>query len=149
MFLYKSTGKLRLEVKSSIFFYTAGRVLTAETNPGTTYESVEGGQEKPSAEANIDSWPSWQEKWALFGIDSGCHGTGLAMRPFILSVRDARITPGLLILPRGIVQNGVALLQQLGSTWLGAPFLPALGVLGAFAGCGEDRRREAECSSSW
>lgn len=132
VFLYKSTGKLRLEVKSSIYFYTAGRVLTAETAPRTSYESVEGGGDMPSPEPDVDSWPSWEKKWALYGIDSRSNGTGLAMRPFIASVRDARITPKLpLLLVKGTVKNGATLVQQLGSTWLGAPFLPALAVLGA------------------
>jgi 4-amino-4-deoxy-L-arabinose transferase-like glycosyltransferase len=131
-FIYKSTGKLRLEVKSSIFFYTAGRILTAETTPGTSYESVDGGQEMASSEPNIDSWEQWEEKWALYGIDSRFNGTGMAMRPFPASVRDAQITPReLSLLLKGIAKNGPVILQQLGSVWLGAPFLPALALLGA------------------
>ena len=89
IFLYKSTGKLRLEVKSSIFLYTAGRVLTAETTPGISYETADGGQEMASPAANIDSWPRWEEKWAMYGIDSRCKGTGTAVPVYRLSSRRA------------------------------------------------------------
>jgi hypothetical protein len=81
---------------------------------------------------NIESWPRWEEKWALYGIDSRFKGTGTAMRSFAASVRDAQIRPkDLPLLLKGIAQNGAVVLQQLGSTWLGAPFLPALVLLGA------------------
>jgi 4-amino-4-deoxy-L-arabinose transferase-like glycosyltransferase len=132
IFIYKSTGKVRLEVKSAIFFYTARRILAAETTPGMSYKSPAGGHEEASSEPNVDSWLRWEEKWATYGIDSRLNGTGITMRSFAASVREVQITrKDLFLLVKGIGRNAPVLLRRFSSDWLGAPLLPALAVLGA------------------
>jgi hypothetical protein len=106
--------------------------LAAETTPGMNYESPAGGGEVPSPEPNVDSWQRWEEKWALDGIDSRLNGTGTAMRSFPASVRGLQISRNdLFLLVKGIGKNAPVLLRRFDSDWLGAPFLPALALLGA------------------
>lgn len=132
IFIYKSTGKVRLEVKSAIFFYTARRILVAETTPGMSYRSPAGGYEVASPEPNVDSWERWEEKWAWDAIDSHCRGTGTAMHPFAQSVQAAQVTNReLFSLAKGVGRNAAILIRQFRSAWLGAPLLPALAMLGA------------------
>src|SRR5260370_42492193 len=38
IFIYNSPGKVRLEMKSTIFFYTGKRILPADRKPGGDYE---------------------------------------------------------------------------------------------------------------
>jgi hypothetical protein len=134
IFIYKSTGKVKLESKSIIFFYTGKRILVAERNPGVDYESPGGHHEVPSSAPNVDSWQRWEEKWAFYGIDSQLQGMGFPMRPHAEVVRETRLQfrDLFVLLERGIRQNTQVLLQRLSSDWLGAPLLPALALLGAF-----------------
>lgn len=132
IFLYRSTGKVRLEAKSAIYFYTARRILAAEMTPEMSYNPPAEEQEVASSEPNVDSSQRWEEKWAMYGIDSHLNGTGTAMRPFAESVRGIQVTvKDLFPLGRGIGRNALTLLRQFNSVWLGAPFLPALALLGA------------------
>lgn len=133
IFIYKSTGRVRLEVKSTIFFYTGKRIFAAETNPGADYVSPGGHHEVPSPEPNMEPGEKWQEKWAFYGIDSNLKGMGFPLRPHVEVVRETRssLKDVLHLLTRGLRQNGPVLLQRLSSDWLGAPLLPAFALLGA------------------
>jgi 4-amino-4-deoxy-L-arabinose transferase-like glycosyltransferase len=132
IFIYESTGKVRLEEKSEISFYTSRRILAAQMTPGADYESADGGHEIPSSAPNAESGERWEEKWAWYGVDSHLQGTGAAMRSFGDSVRGIRITrKDIFFLEKSVGRNISVLLQRLSSDWLGAPFLPALALLGA------------------
>jgi 4-amino-4-deoxy-L-arabinose transferase-like glycosyltransferase len=133
IFLYRSTGKIMLEGKSKIFFYTGKRMLAAEKHPGVDYQSSGGEHEVPSPAPNVESGYRWGEKWALYGIDSNLKGMGFPMRPHAEVIRESQITIKelLLLLGKGVRQNVPMLFQRLASDWLGAPLLPALALLGA------------------
>ena len=134
IFIYRSTGKVNLESKSAIFFYTGKRILAAERNPEVDYESPGGQHEVPSSAPNIESWQRWEEKWAFYGIDSHLKGMGFPMRPHAEVVRETQLKfkDLFLLIERGVRQNTQILFQRLSSDWLGAPLLPALAFLGAF-----------------
>jgi 4-amino-4-deoxy-L-arabinose transferase-like glycosyltransferase len=136
LFIYKSTGKLLLEGKSTILFsYTGRRILAAERNPGVDYKSPGGQHDVPSAAPDTEGgYPErWEEKWAIYGIDSHLKGTGTAMRPFAETARETQLELKDLfpLVGKGIRQNAMGLLRNLSSGWLGAPLLPALALLGA------------------
>jgi 4-amino-4-deoxy-L-arabinose transferase-like glycosyltransferase len=131
IYIYKSTGKVRLEVKSAIFFYTARRVSAAQRTPGVPYDSPGGEHEVPSPEPSQDSG-HWEQQWALYGIDADLKETGVAMRSFVSSVREGQMTlKDLLLFGREVFRNAPGLFRRLSSDWLGAPLLPALALLGA------------------
>ena len=134
IFIYKSTGKVKLEAKSTIFFYAGKRILAAERYPGMDYESPGGQHEVPSPEPNVESGQRWEDKWASYGIDSHLKGMGFPMRPHAEIIREMSITAGdlLLLLEMGVRREGPELFQRLSSDWLGSPLLPALALLGAF-----------------
>lgn len=134
IFLYRSTGKVMLEGKSKIFFYTGKRMLAAEKHPGVDYQSPGGEHEVPSPAPNVESGYQWWEKWALYGIDSNLKGMGFPMRPHAEVIRESQITIKdlVVLLGKGVRQNAPMLFQRLSSDWLGAPLLPALALLGAF-----------------
>src|SRR5262249_53329189 len=133
VFIYKSTGKIKLEGKSTIFTYTGRRILAAERNPGVDYVSPGGQHEVPSSAPNVESGQQWQDKWAFYGVDSHLRGMGFPMRPHAEVIRETQtdLIDVFLLLARGIRQNVPALFQRLSSDWLGAPLLPALALLGA------------------
>src|SRR6266849_1735885 len=90
--IYKATGKVRLEGKSTIFSYTGRRILAAEENPGVDYESPGGQHEVPSPAPNVESGQPWEAKWAFYGIDSHLRGMGFPMRPHAEVIRETRAT---------------------------------------------------------
>src|SRR5207249_1053112 len=92
IFVYKCTGKVRLEGKSTIFFYTGKRILAAERNPEADYESPDGQHEVPSSAPNLESGQRWQDKWAFYGIDSHLKGMGFPMRPHPEVIRATQLT---------------------------------------------------------
>jgi len=108
--LYRATGTIRLEAKSALFY--AEQVRTAI------------GQENNEADP---------VEWAEHSIDSNLQRTGTSNRPEADIVRETRVKfRGLAhILKMGMRKNIPILLEQLSSRWLGAPFLPALALLGA------------------
>jgi 4-amino-4-deoxy-L-arabinose transferase-like glycosyltransferase len=110
VYLYKSTGKIKLETKSSIFFAEQVR-----TNLGR-----ENNEPDP-------------EEWAQHSIDANLERTGTSNRPEADIVRETHITYGRLarILKTGMRKNIPILVEELSAGWLGAPFLPALALLGA------------------
>lgn len=134
IFIYRSTGKLLLEGKSTIFFYTGKRILAAERNPGVDYESPGGQHEVPSSASNAESGQRWEDKWAFYGIDSHLKGMGFPMRPHAEVIRATQLTLKdlFLLFSKGVRQNAPVLFYRLSSDWLGAPLLPALALLGAF-----------------
>jgi 4-amino-4-deoxy-L-arabinose transferase-like glycosyltransferase len=133
IFIYRSTGEVRLEVKSQIFFYTGKRILAAERNPGVDYESQGGYHEVPSPEPNVESWQRWQDKWAFYGIDSNVKGMGFPLRRHREIIQEINIRPKdmLILVARGARENAPMLFQRLSADWIGAPFLTALAMLGA------------------
>lgn len=132
IFIYKSTGEVHLEGKSTIFSYTARRILAAETNPGVDFESP-GGREVPSSAPNVESDQRWEEKWAFYGIDASLRGMGFPLRSHAEVMRDTEVTlkDVFRFLEKGVRLNVPELFRRLSSDWIGAPFLPALALLGA------------------
>lgn len=132
--IYRSTGKLKLEGKSTIFFYTGERILAAERYPGVEYNSPGGHRETPTPTANAESAEAWQSKWAFYGIDNNAHGMGFPMRPHaeVIKETSTNLKDVVLLFARGLRMNAPVLFQRLSSDWLGAPLLPALALLGAF-----------------
>jgi hypothetical protein len=110
LFIYGSTGKIRLEGKSPVIYAEEIRTAIGEKNH----------------EANPD-------QWALHSIDANLQRTGTANRPQADVVRETRITFGQLarIEKIGMRNNIPILLEQLSSRWFAAPFLTALALLGA------------------
>ncbi len=132
IFIYRATGKVRLEGKSAIFVYTGRRILAAEMAPGVDYESTGGTYEVASPEPSVESGQRWEEKWAWYGIDSHLKGTGTAMRSFAEVIRETQVTlKDLVLVGKGLGRNAPVLFQRISSDWLGAPLLPALALLGA------------------
>ncbi|HYM74925.1 MAG TPA: glycosyltransferase family 39 protein [Candidatus Dormibacteraeota bacterium] len=133
IFIYRSTGKVLIEGKSTIFFYTGKRMLAADTNPGVDYQSPGGQHEVPSPGPNEESGFRWGEKWALYGIDSHLKGMGFPLRSHAEVIRETRVTlkDSLRLFAKGMRQNAPMLFQRLSSDWFGAPLLPALALLGA------------------
>jgi hypothetical protein len=133
IFIYSSTGEVRLQVKSQIFFYTGNRIRAAEKNPGLDYESPGGHHEVPSPEANVESWQRWQYKWAFYGIADDGKGMGFPLRGHaeIIQETNVRLKDMLILVAEGTRENAPVLFQRLSSDWFGAPLLPALALLGA------------------
>lgn len=132
--IHNATGKLRLEGKSTIFSYTGKRMLAAETKPEVEYDSPGGQVETPSAAPNVDSGQQWEDKWAFYGIDSQLKGMGFPMRPHAEVIRETHVTlkDVFHLFEKGIRLNGPEVFRRLSSDWFGAPFLPALALLGIF-----------------
>jgi 4-amino-4-deoxy-L-arabinose transferase-like glycosyltransferase len=131
--IYRETGRVRLDGKSAIVFALSSRVLAAQSNREAGRLSLDAQQDEPSSLPNLESWQPWQEKWAGHAIDTNLRGTGVWMRPNAEVIRETHITLKdlLRIVRKAMRQNIPAFLQQLSSRWLGAPFLPALALLGA------------------
>jgi hypothetical protein len=120
IFLFQSTGKVGLQGKGSQFFAMGNRILAANRDP-----AVYSAPSVPSSE-------SWQYKWACYAVDDRPQGTGVIMRSHTEVVRQTQITPkGLFRLAaKGLRENAPQFLAFLNANWLGAPFLPALALLG-------------------
>ena len=133
IFIYRSTGKVRLDGKSAQFFALGSRILAAEAAPGGTQESTDPQPDEPSSAPNVPSWESWETKWAFYAIDDHLNRTGTAMRSHTEVVRETHIALKDLfhLVGKGVRQNAPELLRELSERWLGAPLLPALALLGA------------------
>jgi 4-amino-4-deoxy-L-arabinose transferase-like glycosyltransferase len=109
--LYKATGAIRLEEKSSLFYVEQVRTAVAEQN----------GEALPG-------------EWAEHSVDDNAERTGTSNRPQVDVVREAHVSRRQLLhnLKLGVKRNVPTLLQQLTARWMGAPFLPALALLGFF-----------------
>jgi len=132
IFIYRATGNVRLDGKSKVFFYTGRRITAAEAAPVVDYVSPNGEHEVASSAPNVESGQRWEEKWALYGVDSHLKGTGTAMRPFAEIIRETRMTlKDQLLIGVGVVRYAPEFLYWFRSDWLGAPLWPALALLGA------------------
>jgi 4-amino-4-deoxy-L-arabinose transferase-like glycosyltransferase len=133
IFIYKSTGKVLLDGKSAIVFALDSRILAAQGDPRADYKLAAAPLDEPSSAPNVESWQPWEEKWASNAINAKAEGTGIWMRTNAEVIRDTHITlKGIAhIVGKSMRWNIPAFLQQLSSKWLGAPFLPALALLGA------------------
>ena len=133
-FIYKSTGRLMLEAKSTTIMYFDTRILAAQQRPGVDFVSAGGLHDLPSAAPSVEQpvFP-WPILWAYYAIDSELKETGFAMRPWAETARDERVNPKdvfsllLAVLPKASSQ----LFKQLTAFWFGAPLLP-LAILGVF-----------------
>ena len=110
VFLYRATGHIRLEEKSTLFYAEQVR--------------------KAIAQENKEAMP---EEWAEHSINANLERTGTSNRPEADVLGETRVTFRQLAhnVKLGIRQNIPTFLGQLTSRWLGAPFLPALAFLGA------------------
>lgn len=133
VFIYRATGELRLEVKSQIFFYTGNRIRAAEAHPGVDYESPGGHHEIPTSDWNVDSGQNWQSKWAFYGIAADGTGMGFPLRQHAKVIQDTNIRGGdmVILVLKGIRENLPVVFQRFSSDWFGAPWLPALALVGA------------------
>jgi 4-amino-4-deoxy-L-arabinose transferase-like glycosyltransferase len=132
IFIYRSTGKVRLDGKSAIVFALDARILVAQANREAGRGLPAGQHDEPSSAPNVESWQPWEEKWASSAVNAQLEGTGIWMRPNADVIRETiTFKQFTRILRKGIRHSLPAFLQQLSSRWLGAPFLPALALLGA------------------
>jgi 4-amino-4-deoxy-L-arabinose transferase-like glycosyltransferase len=120
VFIYRSTGKVRLEGKSAIFYALGTRILAREAvlrkdhlSPDVQY-----------AEA---------KDWTDFAINADLEATGIWMRSNAEVIQKTRMT---LKDATHLVQNAgrrsiPTFVQYLSARWFSAPFLTALVLLGA------------------
>jgi 4-amino-4-deoxy-L-arabinose transferase-like glycosyltransferase len=134
IFIYRSTGRLLFEAKSTSITYLDRRILAAETRPGAEFVSAGGLHDVPSPAQIVEGAPPWEVMWAYYAIDSNLKETGQAMRPWADVARDEKINPkdAFPLFLAGVRRAIPQLFRQLSSLWLGAPVLPALALLGAF-----------------
>jgi len=119
IFLYKNTGHLRLEAKSAVTSPLAVLILNKEAGRG------------PAGMPALD----YNEaiKWGSAAVDADMRRIGIWLRPEVDVARDPISARDLARIVRAAIrQNTPLFLQALSSRWLGAPFLPALALLGAF-----------------
>jgi 4-amino-4-deoxy-L-arabinose transferase-like glycosyltransferase len=131
MFLYRSTGTVRLEGKSAMLFYLSNRVFAAQASLEGNRSSTDRGDQMSSL-PNVESWEPWTVKWASSAINADLQPTGVWMRPNEDVIRETHPTPKLLVqvVRTAVRLNAPKFLEALSSKWLGAPFLSALALLG-------------------
>jgi len=114
LLLYRSTGKLRLEGKSSFNYAWGIRVLSAGTGPGAK-ESIQ--------DVTYDSANS---------INDRLEGTGVVMRPNAEIINETRFhfRDAISFFGEAVHRNTAEFFSKIRERWLGAPFLPALAFLG-------------------
>jgi 4-amino-4-deoxy-L-arabinose transferase-like glycosyltransferase len=115
-FIYQKTGSLKFETKSSITSPLAVLILDKEA----------GTKETPAMQSDEAM------KWASTAIDGDLKRIGIWLRPEVEVARDRVTSKDMVhIVAAAIRQNMPLFFQALTSRWLGAPFLPALALLGA------------------
>lgn len=129
LFLYKATGKVRLDDKSAQFYALGSRILEADGSL-----PYHGQSDEPSSAPSVESWEPWQTKWAFYAIDNQLQRTGAAMLSHTEVVQDTQIRFKVLLelVKKGVRGNAPMFVQTLSERWLGGPFLPALALLGIF-----------------
>jgi 4-amino-4-deoxy-L-arabinose transferase-like glycosyltransferase len=134
VFIYRETGKIRLDGKSAQFFALGRRILIAQESASSDHPRPDAQNDRPSPAPSVKSWQPWEEKWAFYAIDDHLNPTGIAVLPHAEVVRETRINLKELVhlVEKGIRLNAPVFVEQLSSRWLGGPFLPALALLGAF-----------------
>jgi 4-amino-4-deoxy-L-arabinose transferase-like glycosyltransferase len=125
--IYGSTGKVRLEGKTTMLFAQAIRMLDAEDG-----RSASALRDQPSPLPNLEDWEPWEQKWTSNAINADLEPTGVWMRPNAEVIRDTNPTFQELfhIMTSALRHNIPAFLDMLSSRWLGAPFLSALALVG-------------------
>lgn len=117
-FIYRATGKLRLEAKSAITSPLAIRILKREASLGGDYAASD---------------PQYEEalKWGSSAINDRLERIGVWLIPEVDLMREKVTLRDLArVAAKAVRQNTPLLIQNLSSRWLGAPFLPALALLG-------------------
>jgi 4-amino-4-deoxy-L-arabinose transferase-like glycosyltransferase len=114
LLLYRSTGQLRLEGKSLINYAWGSRVLIAATGSAVK-ESIQ--------DIDYD---------AANSIDDRLEGTGVGMRTNAEIIRETHVhfKDAMRFSAEAVHRNTPELFAKLRERWLGAPFLPALALLG-------------------
>jgi 4-amino-4-deoxy-L-arabinose transferase-like glycosyltransferase len=132
--IYRATGRVRMDGKSSIFFAMGKRTMAAQKSARSDGQSSAGQIDVPSAAPNVESGEPWEMKWSNLAIDTNLNRTGVVMRPNADVIRETQISPQELVrlVAKGVAQNTPVFLQRLRSNWIGAPLLPALALLGIF-----------------
>jgi 4-amino-4-deoxy-L-arabinose transferase-like glycosyltransferase len=119
IFIYRTTGKLRLETKSAITTPLAVLVLRKEASL-----EAAGGPAGPQGGEAL--------KWASAAIDGDLRRIGIWLRPEVEVMRDKVTREDFVrLVAKAIRQNTPTLLDSISSRWMGAPFLTALALLGA------------------
>ena len=136
LYLKDVTGRLSLEAKSSVLFsYTGGRVVAAESRPDAEWSAPSGLRDFPTAEHDVaGGYPEkWQEKWAVYGVNSDVQEVGFSVRSNSDIARSEKVAfqHTLPLMLKGMKLNVPTLIQRLTATWMG-PLLPALAFLGLF-----------------
>jgi 4-amino-4-deoxy-L-arabinose transferase-like glycosyltransferase len=135
IFIYRSTGRLMLEAKSTTITYFDSRILAAEKKPEVDFVSAGGLHDVPSPAHFVEgaTYP-WEVMWASYSINPDLQEVGSGMRPWAEVVREEKINSRDVfpLLLTGVRKAIPQLFKQLSSLWLGAPLLPALALFGAF-----------------
>lgn len=131
--IYRATGRVMLDGKSTIVLALDTRILAAQASSGGNRVLAGTLRDQPSSEPNSEDWQPWEQKWGAQAINADLQGTGVYMRPTAEVIRDTHLGPKEIgrIIGRASRQNAPAFLNVLSSKWVGAPFLPALALLGA------------------
>jgi Dolichyl-phosphate-mannose-protein mannosyltransferase len=136
IFISRATGEVRLEAKSAIFFAVGSRLLAAKTSLEVDHQLPDGQHDnEPSDAPNLrfSDFGSAASKWAHWAIDAHLMGTGIFMRSNAEVIRETRtsLKESLPLVVESVRLNAPEFLNVLTTKWLGAPFLPALALLGA------------------
>jgi len=131
--LYKYTGRIQLTAKTTIMLAMADRAMFAKGNFKADHTLSSSEHDDPSPEPNAESWQPWPEKWGDHAVNLSAERTGTWMRTNADVIRNTRLTSRefAYIVVHAIFHNVPAALDQLSKRWSGAPFLPALALLGA------------------
>jgi len=137
--IHRLTGKVLLEGKSTLFFDLGTRILSAEKSLEVDHQLPDGQHDDPPDAPNVVwdraglSYQSAAYKWAHFAIDTHLRGTGTPMRPNAEVIRETRITlkDSFHLVEKAVRHKAHVVINQLLSSWIGPPFLPALALLGA------------------
>lgn len=116
LLLYRATGKLRLEGKSTINYALGSRALAIGANSRADQRSLDRAVGE-----------------AANSINDNLERTGVGMRSNADVIRETHVQVKELIrfFGEAVRRNIPNLIWQLREQWLGAPFLPALALLGA------------------
>jgi len=135
--IYRSTGKIMLEGKSTIFFDLGSRILSAEKSLATNRRLPDG--HKPYS-AITDVWGedgfiygSAASDWAMYAVDTDLRGTGTTMRTNAEVIREANTTlrDKVRLVYEALRHKAGVVVHRILSGWLGPPILLALALLGA------------------
>ena len=125
--IYRSTGKVLLEGKSTLFFALGTRILSAEKSLEVDHKLPDGQQDE-SGYASNEELRSAASNWAHFAVDTNLRGTGATMRTNAEVIRE---TPMTLQESFGFVGEAVRRKKwSVESKWLGCAFLASTSSIG-------------------